>query len=97
MAIYNIEYFFSNSGSRNEVRTRVINIFLKELAGKGKGSLQTKYFYFIEKLTSGNRIYLERPANLHNGFDFLINVENVNFSKTAKVKIILHIIIFLMI
>lgn len=86
MSIYNIEQFFSNAGSRNAVRKRVIDAFLNELAGNGKGELQTKYFYFVETLTSGNRIYLERPANLHNGFDFLINVENVNFSKTSKVK-----------
>ena len=47
---------------------------------------QSKYLYFVETLKDGNRIYLERPANLHNGFDFLINVENINFSTTNRIK-----------
>ena len=29
---------------------------------------------------------MERPANLHNGFDFLINVENTNFSTSNRIK-----------
>lgn len=81
-----IEKFFSNSGTRNEVRERVIAEFLKELPGTGNGENQSKYLYFVETLKDGNRIYLERPANLHNGFDFLINVENVNFSTTNRIK-----------
>ena len=81
-----IEKFFSNSRTRNEVRERVITEFLKELPGTGNGENQSKYLYFVETLKDGNRIYLERPANLHNGFDFLINVENVNFSTTNRIK-----------
>lgn len=81
-----IEKFFSNSGTRNEVRERVITEFLKEAPGTGNGENQSKYLYFVETLKDGNRIYLERPANLHNGFDFLINVENINFSTTNRVK-----------
>ena len=64
--------FFPNSGTRNEVRGRIITEFLKELPGTGNGENQSKYLYFVETLKDGNRIYLERPANLHNGFDFLI-------------------------
>lgn len=71
--------FFSNKGSRNDVRLRVINEFIKELPGKGAGGLQSKYIYFVETLNSGQRVYLERPANLHNGFDFVVNVENEIF------------------
>lgn len=81
-----IEKFFSNSGTRNEVRERVIAEILKEAPGTGNGENQSKYLYFVETLKDGNRIYLERPANLHNGFDFLINVENINFSTTNRVK-----------
>lgn len=81
-----IEKFFSNSGTRNEVRERVIKEFLKEIPGTGNGENQSKYLYFVETLKDGNRIYLERPANLHNGFDFLINVENINFSTTNRIK-----------
>jgi len=81
-----IEKFFSNYGTRNEVRERVIAEFLKEAPGTGNGENQSKYLYFVEILKDGNRIYLERPANLHNGFDFLINVENINFSTTNRIK-----------
>ena len=81
-----IEKFFSNYGTRNEVRERVIAEFLKEAPGTGNGENQSKYLYFVETLKDGNRIYLERPANLHNGFDFLINVENINFSTTNRLK-----------
>ena len=81
-----IEKFFSNYGTRNEVRERVIAEFLKEAPGTGNGENQSKYLYFVETLKDGNRIYLERPANLHNGFDFLINVENINFSTTNRIK-----------
>jgi hypothetical protein len=86
MARYEIEKFFSNEGSRNEVRQRVIAEFLREKPGLGNGDLQSKYIYFVEILKTGNKVYLERPANLHNGFDFLINVENTNFSKTNRIK-----------
>ena len=41
--------------------------------------LQSKYLYYVETLKSGKRIYLERPANLHNGFDFVVNVEDEIF------------------
>lgn len=87
MSIVNkIEIFFSNSGTRNEVRERVIAEFLKEAPGTGKGDNQSKYLYYVETLNNGNRIYLERPANLHNGFDFVINVEQINFSTTNRIK-----------
>ena len=69
----------SNKGSRNDVRLKVINEFIKELPGKGPGGLQSNYIYYVETLKSGQRIYLERPANLHNGFDFVVNIENEIF------------------
>ena len=33
----------------------------------------------MEKLNN-KKIYLQRPANLHNGFDFLVCVDGVNFN-----------------
>lgn len=35
-----------------------------------------KYRYFVETLTNGNRIYLERPGRLNKGCDFVIYIEN---------------------
>lgn len=39
-------------------------------------SPQKKYRYFVESLSSGQRIYLERPGRLNKGCDFVIYVEN---------------------
>lgn len=71
---------FSNEGSRNEVRMRVVECFSREEPGTGKDELASRYKYYVETLKSGNRVYLRRPANLHNGFDFLVCVEDVNYN-----------------
>lgn len=84
MPLNYVNYFFSNEGTRNEVRMRVINLFSQENPGCGTGNLASNYIYFVENLISGNRIYLKRPAFLHNGFDFLICVENFIFSKNRN-------------
>lgn len=75
-----VDVFFSNAGSRNDVRMRVVNEFSREEPGRGTGELATIYNYYVETLISENHIILTRPAWLHNGFDFLIRVENVNFN-----------------
>ena len=84
MAEYNITYSFSNLGTPNEVRMRVVEKFSEEKKGSGKKDLASRYTYYVETLSDGNRIYLRRPAYLHNGFDFLVCVENVNFSTSHK-------------
>lgn len=79
-----ITTFFSNEGSRNDVRMRVVNFFSKEDAGMGTGDKAARYIYYVENLKDGNRVYLKRPANLHNGFDFLVCVENTNYAEQGK-------------
>ena len=54
---------FSNSGSRNDVRMRVVNEFAKELPGYGNKDKASRYIYYVETLENGDRIYLQRPAN----------------------------------
>ena len=71
MPRYEITKFFSNSGSRNEVRMRVVDALAAETPGTGNGEDASKYIYYVETLNSGDRVYLQRPANLHNGFDFM--------------------------
>ncbi len=75
---------FSNEGTRNEVRMRVI----EELSFEQPGTIDEaeRYTYFVETLNDGNRVYLRRPANLHNGFDFLVCVENTNYAEPGKRK-----------
>lgn len=80
MPEYSLTINFSNSGTRNEVRMRVVQLLSCEHAGAGTGRLASRYTYYVEKLSDGNHIYLRRPANLHNGFDFLVCVENYNFN-----------------
>lgn len=75
-----ITYFFSNEGTRNDVRMRVINKLAEEISGTGKGKNASRYIYYVEQLEDGNRVYLQRPAYLHNGFDFLVCVENTNYA-----------------
>ena len=79
-----ITHFFSNSGTRNEVRMRVVNKFSEEQPGTGNGDDTSGYTYYVETLSDGNRVYLQRPANLHNGFDFLVCVENTNYAAEGE-------------
>lgn len=84
MTEHKITKFFSNAGTRNEVRMRVVNVLSIEKPGTGSGDLASRYTYYVETISDGNRIYLRRPANLHNGFDFLVCIENYNFSDEGK-------------
>lgn len=77
---------FVYSGTRNEIRMQVVLEFSKEKAGEGREEDATRYKYFVETLKSGDRVYLTRPANLHNGFDFLISVENTNYAEPGQRK-----------
>lgn len=84
MARYEITQFFSNEGSRNDVRMRVVAALAEESPGTGSGDYASKYIYYVETLRSGDRVYLQRPANLHNGFDFLVCVENANYAEPGN-------------
>lgn len=84
MARNEIIHFFSNEGDRNKVRMRVVDLLANETPGTGSGDAASKYIYYVEQLNSGDRVYLQRPANLHNGFDFLVCVENTNYAKPGE-------------
>ncbi len=84
MAEHNVECNFSNLGTPNEVRMRVVNKFSEEEKGSGKNDLASRYTYYVETLNNGDRIYLRRPAFLHNGFDFCVCVENISFSTSGR-------------
>lgn len=63
---------------------RVVNKFSLETPRQGKEALASRYTYQVEKLKDGEYVYLRRPANLHNGFDFIVCIENYNFAKVRK-------------
>lgn len=86
MTEYIITKSFSNIGTRNEVRMRLVEELSKEDPGNGRDEKASRYTYYVEKLLDGRRIFLRRPANLHNGFDFLVCVENTNFAEEGKRK-----------
>ena len=69
---------------RNILRMSIVEMFSEEKPGTGTDEDATRYTYYVEKLKDGTRIYLRRPANLHNGFDFLVCVENTNYSTSGK-------------
>lgn len=84
MALHEITQFFSNEGGRNEVRLRVVSAFSTEAPGTGRRADASQYIYYVERLGSGDRVFLKRPANLHNGFDFLVCVENTNYAAPGE-------------
>ena len=86
MPSFEVTRFFSNEGSRKKVLKRVIEAFFEEEMGTGRDDKASKYKYYVEILNSGDRVYLKRPANLHNGFDFLVCVENFNYAKNGERK-----------
>lgn len=55
--------------NKTTIRNFLLNQWIIEAAN-------TKYRYFVETLTNGNRIYLERPGRLNKGCDFVIYIEN---------------------
>jgi hypothetical protein len=67
---------------RKKIRHELINIFLDEEPGKGRGELCAHYRYDVETLKDGKRIFLKRPARLNKGFDFEVHVEDTNFGKS---------------
>jgi hypothetical protein len=86
MPHFEITASFNNNDDRNHLRMSVVEQLSKELCGKGKGEKATHYIYYVETLSNGNRIYLKRPAWLHNGFDFVVCVENTNFNPKGRFR-----------
>lgn len=68
---------------RAEIRKEIINLFLAENPGTGKGDLTSKYRY-ITKIFEDKEVYLSRPAQFNNGFDFTLNVSNINFNPHGR-------------
>ena len=68
---------------RSELRKEIINIFMNEVPGTGKGELTSKYNYIVMK-KGDKEVYLKRPAQFNNGFDFTLNVSNINFNPNGR-------------
>jgi hypothetical protein len=81
MPTFEEELRVRQTGGRNVIRSHVVNRFLLEQPGTGNRELASKYRYFVEQLADGRRIFLERPAPLRWGFDFVIHIEGESFSE----------------
>ena len=79
------------STNRVDIRKEMIDLFLNETAGTGKGNLCSKYQYDVEQISNTPySIFLIRPARLNKGIDFTVHVggglQFKKFSKTGKVN-----------
>jgi len=81
MGTTKIEMIFSQKGlTREEIRRKMVEEFLKEKPGPAKDENYNRYQYLVEKTRQGN-VILMRPANLKLGFDFRIDVDKLIFRK----------------
>lgn len=71
------------TNDRDLFRKEVITAFLDERPGTGKGEETSKYEYTI-KVVNNHRIFLKRPAQFNNGFDFTLHVEGINFNPHGR-------------
>lgn len=71
------------ANSRVEARRKIVNCFLDERFGTGKGDLSSKYNYIVEQYGE-YLIVLKRPARLNKGFDFTVNVNNFYFKGNSR-------------
>ena len=79
-----VNYTLKHNEDRNKLRMTLVKMFSNEIPGTGKDKLASRYRYFVETLQDGKRIYLRRPANFYNGFDFLVCVEDINFNSGGR-------------
>lgn len=66
-----------NKDSREAYRKAIVLEFLKEKHGSLSEIME--YWYFVEKLNDGKRIYLKRPTSLNKGVDFEVRIEETYF------------------
>ena len=72
------------AGSRMEVRREIVELFLNEQCGTGKGELSSKYEYKVEQYNDLYSILLKRPAALNKGFDFVVHIDGMYFKSSRR-------------
>lgn len=66
-----------SASDRASYRRQLISEFLNEQPGTT--NFVTEYYYYVDVLQNGNRIYLKRPTALNKGVDFEVRVEKTQF------------------
>lgn len=69
------------ASSRSEVRSKVVNAFLKE--SSGSKSETSRYEYNVEQYEN-YKIVLKRPGIFKKGFDFTVNIRGMYFKKNKR-------------
>lgn len=77
------------SRDRKSVRREIINVFLDEEPGNGRGEDSSRYHYIVEEFDDYN-IELHRPAGLNKGFDFTVHITGMYFKKSMRYTIPSH-------
>lgn len=72
------------AGSRVEARREIVELFLNEQCGTGKGELSSKYEYKVEQYNDLYSILLKRPAALNKGFDFVVHIDGMYFKSSRR-------------
>lgn len=74
-----LELDVSHLNNKGDIR----NYLLEKWSQEDEG---LSFRYFVERLSDGKRVYLERPANLNKGCDFVILAENLFKYKNGNDK-----------
>ena len=70
-------------GDRISMRENLIQAFLHENPGTGRGNDASRYRYNVEQF--GNYgIFLKRPTRLNKGFDFTVNIDGLFFKNNRR-------------
>lgn len=69
----------SDFSNKKDIRTYLLKTWSNEAEA-------IQFRYFVETLSDGKRIYLERPAHLNKGCDFVIKVEDLICFKNGHDK-----------
>lgn len=70
-------------GDRVSMRENLIQTFLRENPGTGKGDNASRYHYNVEQFGDYG-IFLKRPTQLNKGFDFTVNIDGLFFKKNRR-------------
>lgn len=62
------------------MRSHLVNTFLDEEPGTGRGDLCSRNIYVVERSLSGHVVELHRPANRNNGMDFTVRCPTITFN-----------------
>lgn len=67
----------NNFSNKKDIRDYLLKTWSNEAE-------RVQFRYFVETLSDNKRIYLERPANLNKGCDFVVKIEDLIIFKNGN-------------